>query len=74
MHSIEHNKRSIAKAITFRALVMVADYVIIRAITHRSDVALSVIIFSNLSSTILYYIHERAWANTLWGRSDVAGK
>ncbi len=68
MHALEHNKRSVAKAITFRAIVMVADYVVIRAITHRSDVAFSVIIFSNISSTILYYLHERAWAKTLWGK------
>lgn len=74
MHAIEHNKRSIAKAITFRAIVMVADYIIIRAITHRSDIAFGVIIFSNLSSTILYYLHERAWARTLWGRGSVEQK
>jgi uncharacterized membrane protein len=72
MHAIEHNKRSIAKAITFRAVVMIADYLIIERLTHRSDIALSVIIFSNLSSTVLYYLHERAWAKTLWGKGTAA--
>jgi uncharacterized membrane protein len=74
MHAIEHNKRSIAKSITFRAVVMISDYLIIERVTHRSDVALSVIIFSNVSSTLLYYLHERAWAKTLWGKGSSGQK
>ena len=65
----ERHGRSLAKSITFRILVMLSDGVIIYAITHRFDVTLSVIIFSNLSSTIIYYLHERLWNKIAWGKA-----
>ena len=64
----EHNKRSIVKAITFRATVMVSDFIIITAITHNYSVAVGVILFSNIASTLLYYFHERWWNKVRWGR------
>ena len=64
----EQHKRSITKAVTFRVMVMTSDFIIITAITRRYDVALGIIIFSNISSTILYYLHERAWNKVEWGR------
>ena len=64
----EDHKRSIVKAITFRILIMASDFIIIMAITKRSDVAFWVIIASNISSTIFYYFHERTWNKIDWGR------
>jgi len=64
----EHHKRSIAKALTFRAIVLLSDFTILVFITHRYDVALGVVILTNIASTVLYYAHERAWAHTAWGR------
>lgn len=64
----EHNKRSIAKAVTFRAIVMISDFIIITAITHDYAIAVGVIIFSNIASTLLYYFHERWWNTVRWGR------
>ncbi|MFA5830464.1 MAG: DUF2061 domain-containing protein [Candidatus Paceibacterota bacterium] len=68
MNYQEQHKRSIAKAITFRCLVMVSDFVIITAITHRYDVAFGIIIALNIASTALYYFHERSWNKVAWGR------
>lgn len=65
----ELTKRSLTKAITFRFLVLISDGLIIIFITHRLDIALWVIIFSNISSTFLYYTHERIWNNIHWGKN-----
>ncbi len=64
----EQHKRSIVKAITFRLVIVVADFVIIVAITHRYDIAFWVIVASNISSTVFYYLHERVWNKINWGR------
>jgi uncharacterized membrane protein len=65
---IDNSKRSLVKAITYRAIIMCSDGIIIYAITHRYDVALTVILFSNIASTVLYYLHERVWARIHWGK------
>jgi uncharacterized membrane protein len=64
----ENAKRSLIKSITFRVLVIISDFIIIMLITRRYDVALAVIIFSNLASATLYYFHERAWNRVKWGK------
>lgn len=61
-------KRSVVKSITFRILVMIADGFIVYALTKSYQVALGVIIFSNISSTIIFYFHERVWNRVSWGR------
>lgn len=66
----EHTTRSIVKAITYRILILCSDALIIFAITHRYDITLGVIFVSNIASTIMYFIHERAWNNVRWGRVD----
>ncbi len=67
MHQ-EDFKRSLVKSLTFRVAVMTSDFLIITAITGRYELALVVILFSNLGSTILYYLHERIWNKVDWGR------
>lgn len=65
----EQVKRSIVKALTFRFLIILSDSTIIYTITHRFDETIGVIFFSNLASTILYFIHERIWNKIHWGKS-----
>jgi len=64
---IEKQKRSFAKSVTFRILVIISDLVIILAFTHRYDLAIGVTVVTNIGSTILYYLHERFWAKIKWG-------
>ncbi|HLD97581.1 MAG TPA: DUF2061 domain-containing protein, partial [Candidatus Nanoarchaeia archaeon] len=52
--------RSIAKAITFRILVITLDSVVVYLLTRRVDVTVGVVAISNLASTIAYILHERA--------------
>ena len=70
----EHNRRSLAKALTFRAIILVSDGIIIFAITHRYDITLSVMLFSNVASTVLYFAHERMWNGIHWGKSPMSKK
>ena len=60
--------RSIMKAITFRALILVSDCIIVFAITRRYDITFGVMLFSNIASTLLYLFHERLWNGSHWGR------
>jgi uncharacterized membrane protein len=64
----ENVKRSIVKAITFRTIILCSDGIIVYAITKRFDIALDVIFFSNLASTVIYFLHERLWNNIHWGK------
>ena len=63
----EQNKRSILKAITFRILIVVADIVVVFWITGSYALTLGVVVVSNVTSTLLYYLHERAWNQVHWG-------
>lgn len=54
-------KRSFAKSITFRFIILVADFIVIYLITHRIDVTVGVTLYTNISSTLIYYLHERFW-------------
>lgn len=65
----EHAKRSLLKALTYRFVILISDGLIIFTITHRYDTTLQVIVFSNIASTILYFVHERFWNNIHWGKS-----
>ncbi len=64
----EATKRSLVKAITFRLIILCADSIIIYSLTKRLDITAGVVLFSNVSSTILYFLHERAWNGIHWGK------
>jgi uncharacterized membrane protein len=66
-HALDHVKRSMVKATTFRIVVVIADTLIVLALTHRYDLALGFVILTNVASTLLYYFHERVWAHIHWG-------
>jgi len=68
-NSTETAKRSLGKSLTFRIGVITTDAVITYALTRRYDITIGFVVFTNLASTVLYYVHERAWARINWGRS-----
>ena len=67
----ELHRRSIVKSVTFRIVVLISDFTIITLITHRYDIALGVIVATNLGSAILYYLHERVWSKIRWGLKTI---
>lgn len=67
MQLTETHTRSLMKALSFRALIVISDFLIISAITHQYNLAVGFVVLSNLSSTIFYFIHERIWNRISWG-------
>ena len=63
----EKHSRSLVKSISYRLISITADSIAAYFFTH--DVALSagIVIVVNSYSTVLYYFHERVWANIHWG-------
>ena len=70
-HFRETKTRSVIKALSYRALILVADGIVIYLITHKAAVALAVVIISNVYSTVLYFLHERVWNSVKWGKVKV---
>lgn len=65
----DNSKRSLAKSATFRVLVVISDIVVIFLVTHRLETTIALTVFTNLASTALYFLHERAWNRFGWGRN-----
>ena len=64
--------RSMAKALTYRAVIMCADATAIYLFTGKWQVALGFMLASNVYTTVLYVAHERVWAHIRWRRGDAA--
>lgn len=64
----EHRRRSLAKAVTYRVLIILLDFAAIYLLTGRVDAALGFMIVSNIYTSIAYYFHERVWNGIDWGR------
>jgi uncharacterized membrane protein len=60
-------KRSLVKALTYRAFIICLDFLVIYLFTHKVDVALGFMIVSNVYTTVAYILHERLWARIRWG-------
>lgn len=60
-------RRSIVKAVTYRALIMSLDFLTIYLFTGAARVALGFMIASNIYTTAGYLVHERVWARIQWG-------
>ena len=63
-------RRSLAKAVTYRLIVMCADAAAIYLLTGQWRVAAGFMVVSNIYTTVLYFLHERAWARIRWGRAE----
>lgn len=64
----DSNKRSLAKAISYRVLIVVTDAILVFFITKRADVTVLVVVLTNVMSTLMYFFHERAWSTVRWGK------
>jgi len=60
-------KRSLVKAFTYRAIIVVLDISVIYLLTGRVDIALGFTVISNIYTTIAYFVHERVWNKIKWG-------
>ena len=60
-------KRSLVKAFTYRAIIVVLDISVIYLLTGRADIALGFTVISNIYTTVAYFVHERVWNKIKWG-------
>ncbi len=60
---MDSKRRSIAKAVTWRALGTLVTIVVTVLITHSLVVATSIGLLDTIVKLVLYYIHERIWSN-----------
>lgn len=67
----EHLSRSVVKAISYRVIIVVADFAAVYLFTGRLEIALGFVVVSNVYTTGLYFLHERFWDRVAWGK--VAG-
>jgi small GTP-binding protein len=65
---IESHKRSLAKAITWRAMATVITMAVAGAVTQNLTVALWVAAIDTGIKIFVYYAHERFWDNVEYGR------
>jgi uncharacterized membrane protein len=64
----EHWTRSLVKAITYRVLIIILDFIVIYWLSGKVSVAAVFVIASNIYTTFAYYAHERVWSRIQWRR------
>jgi len=67
MNNSESKKRSLVKAITYRAIIVCLDFLVIYLLTGKLSTATTFMIVSNLYTSVGYFLHERVWAGIQWG-------
>jgi uncharacterized membrane protein len=67
----EAHRRSVVKAVSWRALGSVDTFVLGWFFTGHAGVAGAIASTEVLTKTALYYFHERAWAGVKWGVTDI---
>jgi len=68
-HFRENWKRSLAKALTYRIVIIILDFTAIYLFTGRADIAIGFMVVSNIYTTVAYFAHERLWDGVSWGKS-----
>jgi uncharacterized membrane protein len=63
-------KRSAVKAVTYRILIVILDFVSIYLMTGKVKVALGFMVVSNVYTTVAYVAHERIWDRIQWQRAS----
>ncbi|MDO8516470.1 MAG: DUF2061 domain-containing protein [bacterium] len=60
--------RSLVKALTYRAIITVLNFVVVYFLTRRTDMAIGFTLINAVYTSIAYYFHERWWSAVEWGR------
>jgi adenylylsulfate kinase len=66
--SAETLGRSVIKTVSYRAVILVLDFISIYLFTGKVKVALGFMVISNIYTTVLYFLHERIWDRIKWGK------
>ncbi len=61
-------KRSLVKSITYRAIIIVLDFATVYLFTGKMELAIGFMLISNVYTTTVYFLYERAWDKIKWGK------
>ena len=61
-------RRSVAKTVTWRVIAILSSLIVTSIFFGSFQQGVPVTIVLNASAMILYYIHERIWNATKWGK------
>lgn len=64
----ELRRRSLVKAVTWRAIATLTTMTLVFIYTREWDITLGVGALDVTSKLIFYFAHERIWAMIKWGR------
>ncbi len=64
----EKHKRSVAKAVTWRVIASVTTMSLVYIFTGELELTATIGVFDVTLKMLFYYLHERAWNKTLWGK------
>ena len=67
----ESHSRSIVKSITWRVLATLTTGMLVYLFTGNFSLAIEVGVIEILAKIIIYYVHERIWVKTKWGKKEV---
>ena len=65
---IVSKSRSLVKSLTWRVIALITTFISIYIVSGKLTVAWFGTLLTNGVNFILYYVHERAWNRTSWGR------
>ncbi len=66
----ESHVRSLAKSATYRAIIILTAMLVAWYYTADPIQSITISLVFNGISTVIYYLHERAWDRILWGKKD----
>lgn len=64
-------RRSILKTVSYRAIILILDFISIYLFTRQIKIALGFMIISNVYTSVAYFFHERIWDTIKWGRTNL---
>lgn len=68
----EKRRRSLVKAVTYRALATIATFSIALAFTGNVELATSIGLVDTVVKFLLFYVNERIWLRSRWGYQSQA--
>lgn len=67
-HVTETLRRSIAKTVSYRVVILILDFIAIYLFTGQIKIAFGFMLVSNICMTLGYFFHERIWDKIKWGK------